>query len=434
MKHRKFNFFISLAFFIVLMCTTLVVTAYNMITITSLPSNNFFRMLDADISDEIKITKKYSIGIVTPRGLIDEREKSERLCIAANKLGWHCYIMSYSWQHLKDSGVLTKVYRLIWDKFTSIMGIDFIIELQPAYTMVSPIGKIITYLAISQNMSATLGDISATFDLGDESYVERRLQNLDGYNETLWRYIGDYDGYIDAGFRYGWLQKFNLAMYTSPQNQMVSDIKPIIEGFPSVYATNFIPIEYKELFYCGDNLDTLRASEKYKLIMMELARKGYLHVYGPDKKNWSFIESAYRGVVPADGYSLLRTMQNSGISLILHNKNNLRDGIPSARIFEAAAASTVIISDQNSFVKQEFGDCILYIDVKKPAEDVVDQIDTHVTWIKNNPEKAKSLAKCAHKKFYNNFVLESLLQDVANGYERQKIMRSTQQFNLLPDQ
>ncbi len=423
MQYRKFNFFISLAFFIILACTTLLATAYNMITITSLPSNNFFNALSANNSDEIKATKQYSIGVVVPHGFLGEQEESKRMCIAANKMGWHCYIMSYNWQHLKDSEVVTKIYRFIWDRFTSMMGVDFIIELQPAYTRVSPLGKITTFLAISQNMSATLGDISVTFDLGDDSYRERHIQNLDNYHETFWRYIGDYDGFIDAGFRYGWLKKFNLAMYTSSQNQMGSEIKPILEGFNSVYATNFIPIEYKELFYCGDNLDPLRGSAKYKLIMTELAKKDYLNVYGTEG-SWTFIPEAYKGFIPSDGYSLIRTMQDSGISLILHSKNNLRDGIPSARIFEAAAASTVIISDQNKFVKQEFGDCVLYIDVKKPAEDVVQQIDTHVNWIRNNPDKAKALAKCAHNKFNANFQLESLLQEVASTYEELKVLRA----------
>lgn len=423
MQYRKFNFFISLAFFIILACTTLAATAYNLITITSLPSNNFFNALSANNSDESMPSKKYSVGVVVPQGFLAEQEASKRLCIAANKMNWPCYIMSYNWQHLKDSEVVTKIYRFIWDKFTSIMGVDFIIELQPAYTRVSPLGKVTTFLAISQNMSATLGDISVTFDLGEAGYKERQIQNLDNYNENFWRYIGDYDGFIDAGFRYGWLRKFNLAMYTSSQNQMGSEIKPILEGFNSVYATNFIPLEYKELFYCGDNLDPLRGSAKYKLILTELAKLNYLNVYGPEA-SWTFIPTAYKGFIPSDGYSLIRTMQDSGISLILHSKNNLRDGIPSTRIFEAAAASTVIISDQNKFIKQEFGDCVLYIDVKKPAEDVVHQIDAHVKWIKNNPAKAKALAKCAHKKFNANFQLELLLQAVASSTEELKVLRA----------
>ncbi len=146
--------------------------------------------------------------------------------------------------------------------------------------------------------------------------------------------------------------------------------------------------------------------------MTTLEDKGYLQVYGAPKK-WEFLKSAYKGFIPANGYSFIKKMREAGVTLILHSSNHLRDSIPTSRIFEATAASTVIISDRHKFVEQEFGDCVLYVDTNQSAEHVSEEIDNHMQWIKNNPDKARELARCAHQIFQNRFTFEQQLLNVA---------------------
>jgi glycosyltransferase involved in cell wall biosynthesis len=417
---NKLHFLRTLLLIVFTFLLFLFVFAHHVITITVLPNDEYFKLLSANLPSQIATTRPYKIGIVYPSDSIGEKEEAKRICIAAKKLSWQCYIFEYNWEFLRQSDIMSKLYKLTWGLFTRVVGVDFIIELYPAIKPVSPLVRIPTYLALTQNMSATLANISASLELNNEPQViDEEVDNRENYKYYFWKNIGDYDGYIDAGYRYGWLTKFDLSQYTS-QPLAETVLKPIMEGYPSVYATNFIPLEYKKLFYCGDNSDNLRNSPKYKVIMSELEKKGYFQVFGPPDR-WQYLTNAYKGFVASDGVALLKKMQDNGISLILHSKENLRDSIPTGRIFEAAAASTVIISDANKFIKDEFGNCVLYIDVKKPAYDIVAQIDTHMSWIKSHPEQARAKAKCAHEKFRQKFLLETLLVNIASVYEQDKL-------------
>ena len=50
------------------------------------------------------------------------------------------------------------------------------------------------------------------------------------------------------------------------------------------------------------------------------------------------------------------------------------------RLFEAAAAGALIISDDFEFPREWFRDSVLYVDAELPAPMVVEQIVSHVEW------------------------------------------------------
>ena len=150
--------------------------------------------------------------------------------------------------------------------------------------------------------------------------------------------------------------------------------------------------------------------EKYKNLYKMLSQSGFAKFYGlyEDKE---IILDGYMGKIPFDGCSVIDILQKHGIVLILHSDVHNNEGLPSSRIFEAVAASTVIISDQNPFVKQHFGDSVFYIDTSLAAEEIYMQIEKHMEVILLAPEKALQMAEKAHQIFTDNFLLtDQLLQ------------------------
>ena len=94
---------------------------------------------------------------------------------------------------------------------------------------------------------------------------------------------------------------------------------------------------------------------------------------------------------------------------MLHSESHHKYKIPSGRIFEAVAASAVVITDRNPFVMEHFGDSLLYIDQTLSGDEMFNQIDAHVMWIQNHPEEALEMAKRAHQIFEEKFLLEQQL-------------------------
>lgn len=180
----------------------------------------------------------------------------------------------------------------------------------------------------------------------------------------------------------------------------------------TVHATQYKTQQPKRLFFpAGALTDPARSSEKYKQVYSKLAADGILDVYG-----WSeplkFLGAAYKGYIPTDGESLLKINNAAGISLVLHSDEHLHSGTPTGRIFEAAAANTVIIADKHSFIQEHFGDNVLYIDVDQDAARMYAQIKQHMEWIYAHPQQAQQMAANCHAIFMQKFTLEDLLQRV----------------------
>ena len=181
-------------------------------------------------------------------------------------------------------------------------------------------------------------------------------------------------------------------------------------GFSWYPTSNIFNYNYtgaNKIFYSGGFLwDNERGSNRFISIFSMLDKQGYFQVCGPHKK-WQHTPNSTIGLIPIDGKSLIKAHNQAGISLIIHTKEHRQSGTPTGRIFEAAAANTVIISDKNAFIENNFGDNVLYIDLKnRSAEDIYSQIDNHYKWILANPNKAKTIANNCNQIFKTKFSLE----------------------------
>ena len=139
-----------------------------------------------------------------------------------------------------------------------------------------------------------------------------------------------------------------------------------------------------------------------------MSEEKYTHFFGIAKNGLEYGE-AYKGSIAQQSNSVSDKIHEIGICLVLHSDLHIQNAIPSGRIFEAAAASAIIISDKNPFVDRYFKDSVLYIDQKKSGEEMFSQIDAHVNWIFSNLEKAQKMAKRSYQIFIEQFLLEKQL-------------------------
>jgi len=229
------------------------------------------------------------------------------------------------------------------------------------------------------------------------------------------------DGYLTGGPCVDeWLRKFS-----------VENGKSVLIGprfWPSSQRTHFQRFsgEGRRLFYAGTNWDGRRFGRRHKGLLENLGDKLELMIYGPASA-WKHLPHAYYGEIPMDGISLLDRARQAGVALCLHKREHLEANLPSMRIFEAAAAGCVIIADDMPFIRENFGESVLYVEGKYGAEFVADQISAHMAWINANSASAGAMSEESHRIFTQRFCLEVLLSSLPDFLEQ---VRQAQGYSL----
>lgn len=299
------------------------------------------------------IQAEVCMGIVTASNYVGDRETAWRIKIAGENLGWTVFLD-------EDEG------RTIHNK-----KLDFVICMLPNNNFFNP--HCPNYQMI----------FHPYWYLDEQRRIVSFYEQYDGYLLT----INDRES-LAAGFNN---KKFHY-----------------IPFYPSVHGIPYRSLELNNLVTMipvwGERLN----DEKYRKLYRMLSQTGFVKFYGVHK-NEHIIAQGYEGAIPFDGVSVIDILQKHGIVLVLHSEIHNQECIPTSRIFEAAAASTVIICDENPFVKQHFGDSVFYIDTTLAAEDIFDQIQAHLQTIALNPEKALEMAKRGHQIFTENFTMEEQL-------------------------
>jgi hypothetical protein len=339
------------------------------------------------------VGKKYTILMVYPSNSLSETQQFMYNCIAARNLGWDCYTLGFN-ERVLDNKFLGYYISIVQKAINYIINPDFAVYISP-HMMPEKLDNIIKF---------------GILDLMQKDIFQYRVNNTLIHESLDW--IQNYDGLIIYGDDKNWYKPFfkELKKYYK-----VTDY--IQDGFyPSVFETVFKESPKNKLFYCGYNWDKRRGSEHYKEIYKLLDTKDYFEVYGV-KQVWNFMINSYKGLITIAPLEFIDTMQEKGITLVLHSNYHLKYGLPSNRIFEAAAANNVVISDMHPFIEREFGDCVYYVDFNADAKVVAGNIDKIVTHIKSDAKLGNQKAKCIHNVFSKKFTLESQLVRVAGMYE-----------------
>lgn len=228
---------------------------------------------------------------------------------------------------------------------------------------------------------------------------------------TRVRNILSYDGYL-AGSESVRDYLADL-LFSTGKNSPVSDW----DFLPTAPGTEFRPPDLNDpsLFYAGVHWDGNRHGKLIKGLSAGLP----VAFYG-DPAKWARFGAAYKGRIPFDGITIFDRINEAGIALCLHREEHLKHDVPSMRIFESAAASAVIITENSNFAKRNFGDSVLYVDKDADDAEKVIQIRAHYEWIRSHSSEALDMAAKSHAIFNEQYSLEKLLVKLPDLLRRVK--------------
>ena len=160
-------------------------------------------------------------------------------------------------------------------------------------------------------------------------------------------------------------------------------------------------------FYVGSNWD----GRRYPMLLDRLAAGGVLALYGQAER-WQHLKDAFVASLPFDGRSVIEQANRCGMGLCLHLPMHFNAGLPNMRIFELCAAGALIVADRHPFILENFGDCVLYVDMSQGEEAAAAQILEHGAWARANVTTGRAMARASQEIFLNKFSLERLLAPV----------------------
>lgn len=314
--------------------------------------------------------KKRSIGIIVHEKWRGEREFAERVRVACERLNWTAKI--YFAQNFKDK-------KHVHDWFLTLVPIKNCCERHNNYLVL----------------------FSPELLLFDKTgHLRKDYKNYTGYLSA----------YANTELLLEDLGGDNQLLYPKP-------------WYPTVQHRDYQRIDPKFLFYSVGQWGNRVKDKKYQIMEEQLSEKDYAKFFGNPLYGKKY-GPAFQGPIPFDGVSVLNRITEQGVCLVLHSDIHLNHGMPSGRIFEAASASAVIISDLHPFVLEHFGDSVLYVDQELSGEELFEQIDGHMEWIRNHQEEALQMAESAHQVFEEHFVLENQLLDfnrfIYEGFNKEK--------------
>lgn len=191
-------------------------------------------------------------------------------------------------------------------------------------------------------------------------------------------------------------------------------------------ATPILPPEGGEwkIFYMGINWERLgEKKSRHQGVLNLLDETGMLRIYGPRElrgvKVWEGFQS-YQRPLPFDGVSVIKEIHAAGICLALSSLPHKDAKLMSSRLFEGLAAGALIICDENPWARTNFGDTLLYVDMRDTEETVADQIGEHVRWARANPAEAIALATRAQDIFKSKFIMSRSLGEIYAGLPARK--------------
>jgi hypothetical protein len=170
-----------------------------------------------------------------------------------------------------------------------------------------------------------------------------------------------------------------------------------------------------QLVYVGVHWDGFRHND----LIAALRDDGLINLYGPPT-SWAHFSQAYRGQIPFDGSSIYNVLASHGIALCLHKDDHRAADTPSMRLFEAAAAGCLIISDSIPFARRVLGDSAFHLDLSEGIEVNRQRIAKIISWANEYPDQARDMAARSHQLLREQYSIEIQLQSCCDFVASQK--------------
>lgn len=193
------------------------------------------------------------------------------------------------------------------------------------------------------------------------------------------------------------------------------EISPIASSVPEDFSIKPQKNSNKKLFYVGINFERKLVTMRYETLFKELDKSNLINIYGPkevygQKNLWAGF-SSYRGEIPFDGKSILKSINEAGVCLALNSPMHNDANAVSNRLFEAAAAGAIIISDDNKYVRDKFCDSVFYINANDDEKKSAKKILEIIKWIEKNPNDAYEMACRSQNIFLKDLGLNRMTED-----------------------
>lgn len=332
----------------------------------------------------------FAVGYPWPGGESAELEFIYRIREASKNIDFDFYLISDYGKILKNDSKET-------DEFIDPSNIDFVISTHYE-----------THKTVDAFYYHTLWnppEIPLNLDYYEGKIVDNYVMN------------DDFLIYDDGGMK----NHLESILIDSPRN--LEQTSMLVSSFPKnkILTPN---LNNPKIFYCGMNWEKVVSnSNRHEGLFKLLDKTKCVKFYGPEKVSaWGGIRpwegyECYQYSIPFDGFSILDEINSCGICLSISSDIHRRAGAVTNRTYEACAAGAIIISDDNPFMKEKFGDSVLYIEynIKKP-EDTFEQIMEKYNWIMNNKDEALIMAKKSQKIFLEEFLLEDQLINMAKNH------------------
>ncbi|MDK2084130.1 hypothetical protein PT502_10020 [Aliarcobacter butzleri] len=266
-------------------------------------------------------------------------------------------------------------------------------------------------------------------------FVTEKLYDCYMYG-AMWnppKFLMDWDYNIEAVkyFTYDDYLIYNSKQIVAHLENLISstnkDISNAIHFVPSVPGDVMTPQlgSNPKLFYSGINWEKCTNSKgRHHDLFKALDEENMTKIYGPEKFfdaiPWEGFKT-YSGSLPFDGISAIKAVNECGMSLVITSDTHRDAEAATNRLYESCAAGAVIISDDNPFVINEFGNSVLYFKYYKDnTEKNLAQIKTHVKWILENKEEALKLAKKSQEIYEKKFKLDNVLRNLVDKHNERK--------------
>jgi len=235
------------------------------------------------------------------------------------------------------------------------------------------------------------------------------LYNLEGKFLKKYQHLENYDGYID------------LYSFSNGDNKLLKEVLhnydkdnvPIFTAYLAQDEQKFIaPESYNNMVITGSMWGCNRGSYRFQDALQKLAQDKLFIAYG-QAYAFDYLGEAYKGNVDRYGPAtemLITLQRKEGIALVIHSLEHLLQGLPTSRFAEAIMSGSVMVVDNNSFIRKFFGDNVLYFDSFKGRDEIYEQLKSHIIWIRSHQKEASIMTKNAYDIFVKNLTLEIQLQ------------------------
>ncbi|WP_168040652.1 glycosyltransferase [Neoroseomonas oryzicola] len=221
--------------------------------------------------------------------------------------------------------------------------------------------------------------------------------------------ILSYDGYLCGSETIArWVDDF----VTGRGKDSVIHDGLMLPSSPDAGPTGPLPGELR-LMYAGIHWD----GSRHGAVFRHLDGQVPMDIYGPPDA-WRDHKESYRGTLPFDGVSVIEALRRSGVALCLHKSAHRAWNCPSMRLFEAASAGALIITDDFDFPRHWFRNAVLYVNANLPPPAIAKQVTDHLHWAAANPEGAQNLAYRANELFRRRLSLERMLETLPDYLDR----------------